>query len=154
MPQPIVPEPKKSPTDLPKKTKVLFLCLGNSCRSPMAEAIARHRYPDLIEASSAGLMALGVIAPPTTAVLMERKVPATGLASKALTEQSRRAADLIINMSGRPAAWMSKDGGPRVEDWDVGDPYGSDLDVYRKICDDIESRLKDLALRLDHEQDR
>jgi ArsR family transcriptional regulator len=149
-----VPEPKKSPTDAPKKTKVLFLCLGNSCRSPMAEAIARHRYPDLIEASSAGLIALGVIASPTTAVLAERKVPATGLASKPLTEHSRRAADLIINMSGRPGAWMSKDGGPRVEDWDVGDPYGSDLDVYRKICDDIESRLKDLALRLDHAQDR
>jgi protein-tyrosine-phosphatase len=149
-----VSEPKNAPNDAPKKTKVLFICLGNSCRSPMAEAIARHRYPDLIEASSAGLMALGVIASPTTAVLTERKVPATGLASKPLTEQSRRAAELIINMSGRPGAWMSQDGGPRVEDWDVGDPYGSDLDVYREICDDIERRLKDLALRLDHAQDR
>jgi protein-tyrosine-phosphatase len=149
-----VSEPKNAPTDAPKKTKVLFICLGNSCRSPMAEAIARHRYPDLIEASSAGLMALGVIASPTTAVLTERKVPAAGLASKPLTEQSRRAAELIINMSGRPGSWMSKDGGPRVEDWDVGDPYGSDLDVYREICDDIERRLKDLALRLDHAQER
>jgi len=149
-----VSEPKNAPTDAPKKTKVLFICLGNSCRSPMAEAIARHRYPDLIDASSAGLMALGVIASPTTAVLTERKVPAAGLASKPLTEQSRRAAELIINMSGRPGSWMSKDGGPRVEDWDVGDPYGSDLDVYREICDDIERRLKDLALRLDHAQER
>jgi len=149
-----VSEPKNAPNDAPKKTKVLFICLGNSCRSPMAEAIARHRYPDLIEASSAGLMALGVIASPTTAVLAERKVPAAGLASKPLTEQSRRAAELIINMSGRPGSWMSKDGGPRVEDWDVGDPYGSDLDVYREICDDIERRLKDLALRLDHAQER
>jgi len=116
----------------------------------MAEAIARHRYPDLIEASSAGLMALGTIASPTTAVLIERKVPAAGLASKPLTEQSRRAADLIINMSGRPGSWMSQDGGPRVEDWEVGDPYGSDLAVYREICDEIERRLKELALRLDH----
>jgi ArsR family transcriptional regulator len=149
-----VSEPKNAPNDAPKKTKVLFICLGNSCRSPMAEAIARHRYPDLIDASSAGLMALGVIASPTTAVLTERKVPAAGLASKPLTEQSRRAAELIINMSGRPGSWMSKDGGPRVEDWDVGDPYGSDLDVYREICDDIERRLKDLALRLDHAQER
>jgi protein-tyrosine-phosphatase len=154
MPQPTVPEPKKAPSDTPKKTKVLFICLGNSCRSPMAEAIARHRYADLIEASSAGLTALGVIASPTTAVLTERKVPATRLASKPLTEQLRRSADLIINMSGRPGAWMAKDGGPRVEDWNVGDPYGSDLDVYREICDDIEARLKDLALRLDHALER
>ncbi len=115
----------------------------------MAEAIARHRYPDLIEASSAGLIALGTIASPTTAVLAERGVPAARLSSKPLTEQTRRAADLIINMSGRPSAWMSKDGGPRVEDWPVADPYGSDLDVYREICDDIERRLRDLALRLD-----
>jgi arsenate reductase len=150
----INPTPKKSRDETPKKTKVLFICLGNSCRSPMAEAIARHRYPDLIEASSAGLMALGTIASSTTAVLTERKVPAAGLASKPLTEQSRRAADLIINMSGRPGGWMSHDGGPRVEDWEVGDPYGSDLGVYRKICDDIERRLKDLALRLDHASDR
>jgi protein-tyrosine-phosphatase len=152
--QPTVPQPNKSPSDTPKKTKVLFICLGNSCRSPMAEAIARHRYPDLMEASSAGLMALGVIASPTTAVLTERKVPASGLASKPLTEPLRRSADLIINMSGRPGAWMAKSGGPRVEDWNVGDPYGSDLDVYREICDDIEARLKDLALRLDHALER
>ena len=137
-----------------KKTKVLFICLGNSCRSPMAEAIARHRYADLMESSSAGLMALGVIASPTTAVLAERGVPSAGLASKPLTEPLRRSADLIINMSGRPGSWMSRAGGPKVEDWDVGDPYGSDLDVYREICDDIESRLKDLALRLDHASDR
>jgi arsenate reductase len=144
-----VPAPKTAPNETPKKTKVLFICLGNSCRSPMAEAIARHRYPDLIEASSAGLIALGTIASPTTAVLAERGVPAARLASKPLTEQSRRAADLIVNMSGRPGAWMSKDGGPRVEDWPVADPYGSDLDLYREICDDIERRLKDLAIRLD-----
>jgi 5'-phosphate synthase pdxT subunit len=149
-----VPTPKKSPAATPKKTKVLFICLGNACRSPMAEAIARHRYADLIESSSAGLMALGAIASPTTAVLDERNVPSAGLASKPLTEKSRRAAELIINMSGRPGTWMSHDGGPPVEDWDVGDPYGSDLDVYRKICDDIERRLKDLALRLDHAADR
>ena len=115
----------------------------------MAEAIAQHRYPDLIEASSAGVMALGFIASPTTAVLAERGVPSHGLASKPLTDQTRRGADLIINMTGRTGAWLRQNGGPPVEDWDVGDPYGSKLDVYREICDDIESRLKDLAIRLD-----
>ncbi|MGB6545134.1 MAG: low molecular weight phosphatase family protein [Candidatus Acidiferrales bacterium] len=149
-----MPIPKTTPNSAPKKTKVLFICLGNSCRSPMAEAVARHRYSDLMDASSAGLTALGVIASPTTAVLAERNVPAAGLVSKPLTEQSRRAADLIINMSGRPGSWMSQNGGPRVEDWQVGDPYGSDLDVYREICDEIERRLKDLAQRLDRGLDR
>jgi protein-tyrosine-phosphatase len=149
-----MPVPNPTPRAAPKKAKVLFICLGNACRSPMAEAIARHRYPDLMDASSAGLSALGKVMVQTVAVLAERNVSAAGLASKQLTEHSRRAADVIINMSGRPGAWMSHDGGPRVEDWDVGDPYGSDLDVYREICDDIERRLKDLALRLDHAAER
>jgi protein-tyrosine-phosphatase len=35
-----------------------------------------------------------------------------------------------------------------VEDWDVGDPYGLDLAVYRAICDQIEARIEELARRL------
>ncbi len=37
------------------KTKILFLCTGNSCRSQMAEGWARHLKADTIEASSAGI---------------------------------------------------------------------------------------------------
>jgi len=55
-----------------------------SVRTDMWNQLKPDRYPDLIEASSAGLMALGTIASPTTAVLTERKVPASGLASKPL----------------------------------------------------------------------
>ena len=40
---------------MPTRTKVLFLCIGNACRSQMAEAIAKHVAKDVIEASSAGL---------------------------------------------------------------------------------------------------
>jgi protein-tyrosine-phosphatase len=36
----------------------------------------------------------------------------------------------------------------RVEDWDVGDPYGFNLGVYRAIRDEIEARVEDLARRL------
>jgi arsenate reductase len=43
-----------------KKVKVLFLCVANSCRSQMAEGIAKHFFPERIEAFSAGLFAAGV----------------------------------------------------------------------------------------------
>ncbi len=45
----------------------------------MAEAIARHRYPDLMDASSAGLVAFGSVQRETRAVLLERGIPADGL---------------------------------------------------------------------------
>ena len=34
------------------------------------------------------------------------------------------------------------------EDWDVEDPYGEDMETYRRICDDIEARVADLAARI------
>ena len=43
-----------------EKTKVLFLCTGNSCRSQMAEGWARHLKSDVIEAYSAGIETHGM----------------------------------------------------------------------------------------------
>ena len=49
---------------------LLFVCLGNSCRSIMAEALARHRFPGT-RVASAGLRPLGYVAEKTLAVLAE-----------------------------------------------------------------------------------
>jgi arsenate reductase len=130
------------------RVKVLFLCIGNSCRSQMAEAIARHRAADIIEPSSAGLVPFGEIAPPTLKVLDEAGIPASGQYSKPLRPEDLSSADLVINMSGRPSASLFRDAAPPVEDWDVGDPFGFDLAIYREIRDEIEARVEDLAQRL------
>jgi arsenate reductase (thioredoxin) len=130
------------------RTKVLFLCYGNACRSQMAEAIARHSAADVIEASSAGLVPFGEIPRTTVEVLRERGVSADGQSSKGFGAEDVSLADLVINMTGRPGAAIFKDRLPRIEDWDVGDPYGSDLAVYRAICDEVEARVEDLARRL------
>ncbi len=131
-----------------KRVKVLFLCVGNSCRSQMAEALAKHGAKDIIEASSAGLVPLGEIAGPTRKVLEERGVSVDGQYSKALAVEARKAVDLIVNMTGRPAKWVLPREKVEVEDWDVSDPYGQDLEIYRQICDEIELRLARLAERL------
>jgi arsenate reductase len=130
------------------RTKVLFVCYGNACRSQMAEAIARHTAADVIEASSAGLVPFGQIPRTTTEVLSERGISADGQSSKGLRQEDLAAADLVINMTGRSGASIFKEGLPRSEDWDVGDPFGSDLAVYREICDQIEGRVEALARRL------
>ncbi|HQL28825.1 MAG TPA: arsenate reductase ArsC, partial [Thermoanaerobaculales bacterium] len=48
---------------------ILFICVGNSCRSPMAEAIARAIGGDRVTACSAGLAATGRVAPSTLEAL-------------------------------------------------------------------------------------
>jgi protein-tyrosine-phosphatase len=130
------------------RTKVLFLCIGNACRSQMAEAIARHTASDVIEASSAGLVPFGEIPSTTLAVLRERGISVEGQSSKPLRSEDLAAADIVINMTGRSGAAIFTKPVARIEDWDVGDPYGFQLAVYRSICDQIEARVEDLARRL------
>ena len=131
-----------------KPVKILFVCVGNSCRSQMAEAIARRWASDVIEPSSAGIAALGEIAKPTLQVLAERGVHADGQYSKALIPADCEAADLIINMSGRPARVVARGHEEKVLDWAIPDPYGEDLELYRRICDEIDDRVAQLADRL------
>jgi len=130
------------------RTKVLFLCIGNACRSQMAESIAKHLAADVIEASSAGLVPFGEIPATTLTVLAERGFSTAGQSSKALSHEDLSAADLVINMTGRSGNSIFGEPAPRHEDWDVGDPYGFNLSVYRGIRDQIEARVIDLALRL------
>jgi len=130
------------------RKKVLFLCIGNACRSQMAEAIARHKASDVIEPSSAGLVPFGEIPSTTITVLEENGISAEGQTSKPLRSEDMSAADLIVNMTGRSGASIFKEGLRQVEDWDVGDPYGFNLAVYRGIRDQIEARVEDLARRL------
>lgn len=113
----------------------------------MAEAIARHDAADVIEASSAGLVPLGFIANPTISTLAESGIPVCGQTSKGITREAVDASGLVVNMCGRPLPPLAKRSA-RVEDWDVEDPYGEDAGLYRRICEEIRHRVKDLAQRI------
>jgi arsenate reductase len=127
--------------------KVLFVCIGNSCRSPMGEAIARRSAADVIEAASAGLHPLGTIAALTRRTLEKNGCLADGLRSKAIEPDSWDAAEIVINMSGYARETAFPDW-QKVEDWDVEDPYGADPVVYQRIFEVIEQRVGELAGRL------
>jgi arsenate reductase (thioredoxin) len=130
------------------RSKVLFLCIGNACRSQMAEAIARHNASDVIEPSSAGLVPFGEIPSTTLAVLRERGISIDGQTSKPLRPEDISEVDIVINMTGRSGATIFSESVTQIEDWDVGDPYGFNLAVYREIRDQIEMRVEELARRL------
>jgi arsenate reductase len=127
------------------KVKILFVCMGNCVRSQMAEALARHHFAETIVAESAGLRPLGFIDPTARAAVEERGVSMDGQFSKGLHNHALEAPDLIVNMSGLPGANVFH--GRTFEDWPIADPFGEDLDTHRRICDDIEARIKELAAR-------
>jgi arsenate reductase len=119
----------------------------------MAEAIAKHIAPDVIDPSSAGLVAFGEIPNSTIAVLVERGISAAGQHSKSLRAEDLSAVDMVVNMTGRAGSAIFTEKAPPVEDWDVGDPFGLDLAVYRDIRDRIETKVEALARRLREQVD-
>jgi protein-tyrosine-phosphatase len=129
------------------RKKVLFVCLGNACRSPMAESIARRDAGDVIEACSAGLTPLGFVPALTTQTLTANGHSIESLNSTPVTRDVWDAADIVINMSGVPKERAFMDYG-KVEDWGVQDPYGTDPVLYRTIYEDIRRRVVKLAERL------
>lgn len=110
----------------------------------MAEAIARYDAADVIEPSSAGLHPLGYIADLTKQTLEQNGYTATGLTSDALTPESVEAADVIINMTGKPREeHFAKPA--KVEDWIVQDPFGSDPETYQRVFEGIKRRVDQLT---------
>jgi protein-tyrosine-phosphatase len=130
-----------------KKLRVLFVCIGNACRSPMAEAIAKREAADVLEASSAGLYPLGEIPDETQETLSRNGYSAVGLSSKPITNRIWNEADLVINLSGRIRD-IAFDDPSKVEDWDVADPYGANPAFYETILEQLRQRIRLLADRL------
>lgn len=132
-----------APPAVPRK-RVLFVCLGNICRSPMGEALARKYGSDVIVADSAGLTPAVVTTHLTRLVLRERNVDLGDHLPKSLDEVDLTRCDLIVNMSGMKLPSTIR---IPVEEWPVKDPYGALEPAYRTACDDIETRVMRLILR-------
>jgi arsenate reductase (thioredoxin) len=141
----------------PSRVRVLFICIGNACRSPMAEAIARHEAADVIEPCSAGLYPLGCLAEPTISTLECNGYSRDGISSKAISRDAVRRADVIINLSGMSldrlfgAGSSQLHANQQLENWDVPDPYGEDPATYQKILEELQRRVQRLANRLREE---
>jgi arsenate reductase (thioredoxin) len=126
-------------------TRVLFLCIGNSCRSQMAEGFARTYGSDVMTVQSAGLAPASLVAPLTREVMLEKNIDLGDAFPKSLDLVIANGADLIINMSGQKLPSKSP---VEIQDWDVRDPIGQTAKVYREVRDEIEQRVMRLILAL------
>lgn len=121
--------------------RILFVCIGNSCRSQMAEAFARVHGCGVIEPSSAGVYPALTVAPDTLRAMAERNIDVKSHFPKSIEHMDLSKFDLIVDMSGGLMDPIRK---PRVLVWDVPDPIMLEYDDHCEIRDQIEGLVKDL----------
>jgi arsenate reductase len=136
--------PSQNPPAAAQRKRVLFVCIGNSCRSQMAEAFARAYGSDVMVVQSAGLMPATLIAPLTKQVLAERNLNIDSHFPKGLEVAGRESFDVVVNMSGRPMNLPNA----HIVTWPVRDPIGQPESVYRAVVQQIEGLVMGLILNL------
>ncbi len=144
---------------------VLFVCTGNSCRSPMAEHLFRLRAGarPAWRAESAGLAAADgwPATPEAVEVLREAGADLSAHRSRGLTKAMAAAADLILVMTEGHRKLLADRfpaaaGKTRLltsfratgAGGDIPDPIGQSVFVYRKVRNDIDSAIADLLLAM------
>ena len=126
-----------------KLLRVVFVCLGNACRSQMAEGFARTYGQDVLVAHSAGLAPATCVPPETQRTMAEKNIDITRQFPKNLPMYSPEQYDLVVNMSGYPL-----NGYPSSRTWKVRDPIGCDDETYRAVRDQIEGLVMSLIIEL------
>lgn len=136
-----------------EKLRILFLCMGNSCRSQMAEGWARHLRGDLIEAFSAGVERHGLNRV-AVKVMLEAGVDISGHQSKRVEELAAVDFDYVITVcdeasescptfSGKAVVLHRGFADPprlaRLAESDV-----AALEIYRRIRDEIRAFVETL----------
>lgn len=125
------------------KARVLFVCVANSARSQMAEALLRHLGSDTYEAFSAGSAPTEVDYRALRA-LETLGISTAGLRSKSLDEVADQSFDYVITLCDKSALEChALPGAGEFIAWDFEDPVTSRKpDAYRQTLQDIQERLK------------
>lgn len=129
--------------------RVLFVCVGNACRSQMAEGFARTYGSDVLVAASAGLAPAMRVAPHTIEAMAEKGIDIRDHFPKAVRHLGRVQFDLAINMSGSP---LPETVSCEARAWDVEDPVSLHYDDHCEIRDQIEKLVMNLILELRQKQ--
>lgn len=132
---------------------VLFVCTGNTCRSPMAEGLMRdllHRRGVSACVLSAGLAADGQPAATNAVAAMEEVgLDISRHRSRQLTREMIEAADVLAVMTDSQARALQSVGIPadkiRVLGEGIPDPFGGDMAVYRQTRDALQAAVSALA---------
>ena len=128
-----------------KKIKVGFICVGNSCRSQMAEGFAKELGKDVLEVYSAGTDPAPQVKPNAVKAMEEIGIDISDQEPKLLKDIPGEL-DILITMGCNVEC-------PYVpcdlrEDWGLDDPAGEPIEVFRETRDIIEDKVKDLIQKI------
>jgi protein-tyrosine-phosphatase/DNA-binding transcriptional ArsR family regulator len=144
VPPPVRLRPRRTPR---RRTRVLFLCTGNSARSQIAEALAERLGASMIEARSAGTQPKPLHSN-AVRVMCERGIDIAGRRSKHLDEFAAQRFDYVISLCDRVREVCPEfPGHPDLIHWSIPDPAregGSDAEAYpafQRTADELATRI-------------
>ena len=126
--------------------RVLFVCVENSCRSQIAEAVARMHGAGAIEPYSAGSKPSAQVNPRAIESMRELGYDLSRHYSKSLSEIPAVEYDVAVTMGCGDACPNVR--AKQREDWNIPDPKALPADEFRKVRDLIEQKVKTLLAKL------
>ena len=117
--------------------RVLFVCVGNTCRSQMAEGWARHLG---LEAASAGTHPGSTVAANAILVMGEKGIDISQQRPSQIENINHTKFDKVFSMG----CGVECPNIPFNADWELDDPVGQSIDVYRKTRDAIQVQVRAL----------
>lgn len=130
--------------------KVLFVCVENSCRSQIAEGLARNLGKGVIEAYSAGSRPSGKVNPDAIMVMKEVGIDISGNCSKGFKDLEEEKFDYAVTLGcGDTCPLVSA--GKHIE-WNIVDPKDKGLDFFRKTREEIRGKIINLLGELKKEE--
>jgi len=127
--------------------KILFVCVENACRSQMAQGFAESFGKGRVELYSAGSRPSSHINPVAIEVMKEKGIDLPGRRPKGLNDLPSVEMDYLITMGCEetcPAVPTKK-----IIDWQIPDPKGKSIDVFRNIRDTIEEKVRTLLKEIE-----
>lgn len=128
------------------KPKVAFICVHNSCRSQMAEALGKHFAQDVFESYSAGTETKPQINQDAVRIIKERYGIDMEETQHSKLLDEIPPIDIVIKMGCNVVCPYLP--GRYVEDWGLDDPTGKDDETFNEIIDKIEYQIKLLVEKI------
>lgn len=127
---------------------IIFVCTGNTCRSPMAEHYLKSKKLKDITVISRGFSSGDSANPNSIAVMNEAGIDISNHISNRITTEDIQQADAIICMTEAHKQMLLLSGAERNKLYVLGngisDPFGYDIDIYRKCRDSIFKSINNL----------